>query len=253
MVLSTQILEGFEPITLEEMEKVRLMNRIDTKYVTTVPVLEQLLQLARSSYRIQQIGSRRNMPYYTCYFDTPRCDMFREHQRGRKCRQKIRLRVYEDSETAFIEIKKKNNKGRTKKKRVLVESRSSDLTDYAEFIQTHSAYLQRDLVRQVENRFTRITLVNHDMTERVTIDTGLQFRNLITGDQSALPELVIIEWKRSGIAAVSPLQGIIRDLHIQPSGFSKYCVGMALTNKTLKLNRMKLKLRMLDRLRQSVQ
>lgn len=253
MALSTEILDGFEPITLEEMEKVRLMNRIDTKYVTTVPVLEKLLQRAQSSYRIQQIGLRRNMPYYTCYFDTSRCDMFREHQRGRKCRQKIRLRVYEDSETVFIEIKKKNNKGRTKKKRISAASRTSDLADYAEFIQTHSAYMQQDLVRQVENHFTRITLVNHDMTERVTIDTGLQFHNLITDGRYALPELVIIEWKRSGIAAISPLQEIIRDLHIQPSGFSKYCVGMALTNKSLKQNRMKLKLRMIERLRRSVQ
>ena len=251
--MSTEILDKFEPITLEEMGKVRLMNRIDTKYVTTVPVLVQLLQAARSSYRIQQIGSRRNMPYYTCYFDTSRCDMFREHQRGRKCRQKIRLRVYEDSETVFLEIKKKDNKGRTKKKRVSVVSRSSDLTDYAEFIQSHSAYMQQELVRQVENRFNRITLVNHDMTERVTIDTGLQFHNLTTGERYALPELVIIEWKRSGIAAVSPLQGILRDLHIRPSGFSKYCVGSALTNGSLKQNRMKLKLRILERLRRSAQ
>ena len=38
-----EILKQFAPITLEEMSSVKLMNRTDTKFVTTMPMLLQLL------------------------------------------------------------------------------------------------------------------------------------------------------------------------------------------------------------------
>lgn len=108
-------LQTYQTITLEEMDKVRLMNRIDTKYITTLPNLELLLSRIVTTYRLQQIDGQTNMPYYTCYFDTASCSMFTEHQRGRKVRQKIRIREYENSRLTFLEIKNKNNKGRTDK------------------------------------------------------------------------------------------------------------------------------------------
>ena len=37
------ILSHYEPITLDEMSGIRLMNRTDTKFVTTKPMLRQLL------------------------------------------------------------------------------------------------------------------------------------------------------------------------------------------------------------------
>ena len=43
----------FDTITLDEMKDIRLMNRIDTKYVTTIPVLSRLLEMAKEEYRIQ--------------------------------------------------------------------------------------------------------------------------------------------------------------------------------------------------------
>ena len=47
------ILNRYDPITLEEMKDIRLMNRIDTKFVTTVPVLKQLLTIAQDDYYVQ--------------------------------------------------------------------------------------------------------------------------------------------------------------------------------------------------------
>jgi hypothetical protein len=40
------ILSQFDPITLDEMSGIRLMNRTDTKFVTTRPMLERLLLMA---------------------------------------------------------------------------------------------------------------------------------------------------------------------------------------------------------------
>lgn len=240
------MLNGFRPISLEEMGSVRLMNRVDTKYVTTVPMLRLLLSMAGSDYLVQEIGGRRNMPYYTCYYDTPDCAMFHEHERGKKCRQKIRMRVYEDSETAFLEVKTKNNKGRTNKKRTQVTA-GEELAKYADFIEKTSLYNPENLVRQVENHFSRITLVNNAKTERLTIDTDLWFHNVATDKVCSLEGLVIVELKHDGNVA-SPVLDMLRRLRIHPEGFSKYCVGMALTNSSLRQNRLKPKLRQTDRL-----
>lgn len=240
------ILRQFPTITLEEMGQVRLMNRIDTKYVTTLPMLERLLELAAADYRVQQIGGRVDMPYRTCYFDTPDRDMFVQHQRGRKARQKIRMRVYEDSGTAFLEIKDKDNRGRTDKKRMPVGS-DIDLLSYAGFIRTHSRYSPESLLPQMQNYFYRITLVNNCLTERLTIDTGLCFRNIATGREYAPRGIVIIELKRDG-RTPSTAPRLLRLLRIHPCGFSKYCMGMALTDRSLRQNRLRERVRMVEKL-----
>ena len=42
----TDILTNYQPITLEEMSGIRLMNRTDTKFVTNIATLRKLLKLA---------------------------------------------------------------------------------------------------------------------------------------------------------------------------------------------------------------
>ena len=49
------ILRQFAPITLDEMSGIRLMNRTDTKFVTTLPMLMQLLEMAKDDYFVQEI------------------------------------------------------------------------------------------------------------------------------------------------------------------------------------------------------
>lgn len=237
----TDIVKTFRPITLEEMECVRLMNRIDTKYVATVPQLCQLLSMAKDDYRAQQICGRRLMPYYTRYYDTPDCRMYVAHECGQAARQKVRLRVYEDSQTAFLEVKTKDNHGRTHKERKLVNA-GYELAHYKNFLESCSPFHADGLTEQLENRFNRLTLVNNNMTERLTIDTSLRFHNIMTDERRWFDQLVIIELKRDGRVA-SPITALLRDLHIHPCGFSKYCMGMALTNEHLRHNRLKPRMR----------
>jgi hypothetical protein len=54
-------------------------------------------------------------------------------------------------------------------------------------------------------------------------------------------QLVIIELKRDG-HVYSPVLEMLRQLHIHPHGFSKYCMGSAMTNQELPVNRFKRKL-----------
>lgn len=50
------ILRAFPTISLEGMGKVRLMNRIDTKYVTTTAQFERLLEMAADEYQVTLFG-----------------------------------------------------------------------------------------------------------------------------------------------------------------------------------------------------
>jgi hypothetical protein len=46
-------LSSFDVITLEEMSGIRLMNRIDTKFLVNVNQLPVLLDMARKDYYVQ--------------------------------------------------------------------------------------------------------------------------------------------------------------------------------------------------------
>lgn len=223
------------------MRDIRLMNRIDTKFVTTLPVLTKLLDMAQEEYWAQEIDGERNMRYDTTYFDTTKFDMFYMHQNGHTNRQKLRFRTYVSSNLQFMEVKTKNNHGRTKKKRMKVTDMNLDEQEKLDFIQEHLKYERVDLIPAIRNNFDRITLVNKAKTERLTIDSNLQFFNLVSGVNKHMGDLVIVELKRDGLC-YSPVLEMLRQLRVFPHGFSKYCMGSALTNDGLRVNRFKPKL-----------
>ena len=255
------IISKYDPITLDEMSGIKLMNRTDTKFVTTVDRLRLLLALAHDDYRAQDINGKRIASYYTAYFDTPDNNMYIVHQNGHAGRQKLRIRSYIDSGLNFLEVKTKNNRGRTRKKRVDMVGfdpmnpdhgirflrQDDQYRSYDDFLRKHLRYDPTILSEHLENHFHRITLVNKSKTERLTIDTDLCFHNLMTGRDADLTGLVIIELKRDGLQP-SPILGMLRELRIMPSGFSKYCMGTALTNPSLKRNNFKERLRLVERL-----
>ena len=251
----TEILNEYDSITLDEMRSIRLMNRIDTKFVTTVPMLRQLLLLAKDDYFVQESQGERISPYYTLYFDTPDCKMYNRHEAGHLSRQKVRVRSYVNAGLNFLEVKTKNNHGRTKKKRI--EALNFDPENhsifnvqsslFSDFLQTYLKYPQQSLVRQVENRFDRITLVNKAKTERLTIDTNLRFHNISTNNYRFMEDLVVIELKRDGLQP-SPILPLLTKLRIHPHGFSKYCIGLALTNADLRRNRIKPRLHSVEKI-----
>ena len=255
------IITSYQPISLNEMAGIKLMNRTDTKFVTTVDRLKLLLMLAHDDYRAQEVDGERIASYYTAYFDTPDNNMYIVHQNGHAGRQKLRIRSYVDTGLNFLEVKTKNNHGRTKKKRVDMVGfdpknpdhgirflrQDNQFREYDAFLRKHLRYDPTILSEQLENHFNRITLVNKAKTERVTIDTDLCFHNLKTGREADLTGLAIIELKRDGLQH-SPILGMLRELRIKPSGFSKYCMGSALTNPSLKRNNFKERLRLIERL-----
>lgn len=255
-------LESFEPISLSKMESVKLMNRIDTKYVVPLSVLPHILSKAVDDYFIQEIDGVRLFTYDTMYYDTDDLDMYIRHHDRQLVRQKIRVREYVDSDLCFLEIKKKNNKGRTKKKRITIP-RATDLTgdiighgkkDYtiAQFVEAKSRYRWDQIAPKLRTRFHRITLVNRAMTERLTIDIDLSWENQTTENIVSLPRMVIIELKRDG-QVPSPMLHIMLEERIRPLKVSKYCIGTALTSPSVKQNRFKAKIRKIHKILNTMQ
>ena len=243
-----ELLQHLEPITLEQMSSIRLMNRTDTKFVTSKDNLVRLLEMAQGKYYAQFNNDSRIANYMTTYWDTDNHRFFLEHHNGRAPRQKVRVRTYMDSDLTFLEVKTKNNHGRTKKKRVEVPSQEIEVQGTnGEFVEALVHQGLNEMHPTVRNQFHRITLVNYDKTERLTIDYDVHFHNLETGNNANVGPLVIIELKRDG-NVYSPVLDILRVLRIKPSGFSKYCIGSVMTNRNLKRNIFKEKMVVLSKL-----
>ena len=246
----TQMLDSFDPISLDEMSSIRLMNRIDSKYLANEGQLRMLLQMARGEYMVQSIDGIRQSEYRTLYFDDRYNTMYLNHHNGRLTRQKIRIRTYVDTGDNFFEVKLKNNHGRTKKKRIHLTGADTFVQDgAAQFLEENSMLFipLEDLTPKVANHFKRITLVNNAKTERLTIDRQLSFHNNETGLDRSMDNLVVIEVKRDG-NTFSPIQDLLRELRIFPSGFSKYCIGMALTTPGIKRNLFNEKIKKIEKI-----
>ena len=246
------------PISLSEMEAVKLMNRLDTKYVTSMAHVRQVLLLAANQYFVQEIGGERIAAYDTLYYDRPALAMYIEHHNRRLVRQKVRIRRYigsqsnlsESGDLTFLEIKNKNNRGRTKKKRIEVINQAvlaSPSDDVSAFMKKRCRYSCEQLLPQLRTVFRRITLVSKQKNERLTVDFALHWSNIHTGREVQLEPLVIIELKRDGLT-YSPMADILRQLRIKPMKISKYCIGTALTNPDVKQNRFKQKIRKIQRI-----
>lgn len=238
-------IEKFQGITLSQMDGVKLMNRTDWKFWFNKELLSEILEDVAQDYYVLVINQERNLPYATSYYDTSVDEMYVNHHRGKTNRYKIRRRNYVSTNTCFLEVKFKNNKGRTIKLRRESEFDKAqfDLND-EEFIKTNTPYECGQLRRVLNNGFCRIMLVSKQMNERCTIDTEICFEN--EHNCVTLGDLVIVEVKRDGCSQSK----IIEALHkhrIRPSGFSKYCVGRSLIDSALKQNNFKKKHRQINR------
>jgi hypothetical protein len=238
------VLERMTPITLDEMGNIHLMERIDSKFVAPLSLLPQLLEEMAPYFKVQVNNGKRIACYSTQYLDTPDLNLFVMHQNGKLNRQKIRIRTYLDSRVSFLEIKNKNNKGRTSKIRVpspLSHIQSiEELEPHKSFLTKHSLFDINLLTPSLSNRFSRITLVNNKATERITIDFDLCFTNYQTGFTKEVENILVLELKQDGWQH-SDFRDILNRLRIKQFSFSKYCMGTALTNPGAKYNRFKRK------------
>lgn len=235
---SKDLLKNFTPISLADMEQVKLMNRFDSKYQLHARMLPLLLKFLSPDYFILEIEETREQTYRTMYFDTAENGFYLAHHNGKQNRLKIRKREYEDSGLVFLEIKSKSNKGKTSKIRIPADAFSPVLPDREkDFINSTCGHSADELMLKSFNHFSRITLVSKQMNERCTIDTNLLFESMHTC--RTVRDLVIIELKQECKGKNTRLANWLKAGRVYPRGFSKYCIGRVFTEPQLKHNNFK--------------
>ncbi len=242
------IIKQFDSISLEEIESIKLMDRIDTKYIIPLPLLPCILEDALACYKILNIGTERVHAYRTLYFDTTDFQLYKQHQKGKATRFKIRRRTYVQSDCSFFEIKQKNPKGTTSKVRLnqsTTHSASLITQESIDFLEKQTPLKAKDLVESIWVSYQRITLTNKDSGERITIDLDLSFQK--NDRQQTYPKIAILEVKQNKISH-SPINNILKKYHLRSGSISKYCLGIISLHLTVKYNRFKPKLMHLNKI-----
>jgi len=241
----------FAPIGLAALNaKAGMLERIDNKYVVDSAVLRQAVHELSRQFDILEIGGKRAFAYETCYFDDAGLRSYFDHHQGRRKRIKVRTRRYLDAGLCFLEIKLKDMRGRTVKKRLAYDTEKYGTLDecaLSHIRETYRGFYQEDFPHQLsktlEMCYVRITLVAKEGRERMTIDNGLCF----FAGLSTLPvggEVFIVEAKSANGNGVA--DRILRRLHQHPTKHcSKYCAGTALLATGTKHNKFRPVLRKL--------
>jgi len=114
------------------------------------------------------------------------------------------------------------------------------------FIEKQTPYSSKDLEIKIKNNFDRVTLVNFQSKERVTIDFNLKFSSGKL--EKKLDNICIIEIKREKGNRKSEILSILKEKRIRPTSFSKYTIGSCILNTNLKYNNFKRKLLFINKI-----
>jgi hypothetical protein len=233
----------FNPVSLGQLNaKAAMLERLDNKYVVNAAVLRDAAPELARHFDILEIDGRHSFTYATCYFDDDDRRCYFDHHQGRRRRIKVRIRNYLDAGLCFVEVKLKDKRGVTVKKRLPYEPGRFGTLDETATAYVRSAYhgqyseeFPYELSRVIDMRYVRTTLVAREGGERMTIDSGLRFFS--PGSKHAVADdIFIIETKSArgnGIA-----DRVLRARHHHPvKHCSKYCTGIAMLYPGTKHNK----------------
>lgn len=233
----------FDPVGLDTLNaKAEMLERLDNKYVVGVTELRRAAAELAKHFDILEINGRRSFTYETCYFDDADRQSYFNHHQGRRRRAKVRIRKYLEAGLCFVEVKLKDTRGATIKKRLPYDPIKFGVLDETALGYVHGAYFDQyrqhfpyELSRVIDMRYVRMTLVAKVGGERMTIDGQLRFFAPGTS-HSVSDDRFILETKSvngNGIA-----DRILRTLHQHPTKHcSKYCTAIAILNHGTKHNR----------------
>ncbi len=244
--VDTQIgttLDSFSSHDLTGIANSSLMNRIDSKFLLPMDSLLKVLNACSSYYSVLKIDGVSVFQYDNMYFDTTELNFYNHHHNRKLNRFKVRHRHYADAGTSYLEVKFKNNKGRTiKNRRIAERDQKIALSTNVDFLHSNGITCAESLIPTQQVDYKRISLANDAQRERLTLDLNVNFTS--TDEQSKqnylLSDFYIAELKQEKLDRQSPFYQLMRKMSIRSKGFSKYCMGHALTNsKNIKNNRFK--------------
>jgi hypothetical protein len=221
--------------------RAEMLERIDSKYVVGAEILQDAADILWRHFDILEVEGRRSFSYENCYFDGPDWQSYFDHHQGRRTRAQVRMRKYVEAELCFVEVKLKDKRGITVKRRLPCDTDAFGILDPVAQDYVSAAYRDmylRDfpysLSRTLDTRYTRTTLVAKNGGERITIDSHLAFA--ADGCHRSIDDrFYILETKSlngNGLA-----DQILRAFRQHPvKHCSKYCTGMIAMHAGLKHN-----------------
>jgi hypothetical protein len=219
---------GLRRIGLDEVREAALQDREERKYVVGLDVVGRLVEALGTSFDVLEVAGSVESTYATTYFDLPGHELFAAHAQGRRRRWKCRLRHYELTGAAQVEVKLKGRRGQTVKHALPGPP--------AEGLDAHERAFVADVVRGayghevpvaglapvVVTRCRRVALVARDRSARVTLDLDVAL-----GPGALREDLAIVEVKAN--RAHTPADVLLRaEGHRAVGGCSKFCLATAL-------------------------
>lgn len=240
-------LNQLRSISLEEMNAVALMKRLDSKFILDIDRLPELLDRVKNDYSVLTINDETVFDYRTTYYDTDDLETYTDHLRGKSLRHKVRIREYINTDVSYFEIKKKTNSGVTDKVRIKTINIDTQLQpNQKAFVSEHlKATDADDYSKILTNTFNRITLANPKNQERVTIDYNLGFDD--EKETRSFQNLSIVEIKQPRINRFTPIFTQLKEMGVRPLRISKYCLGVS-NLRNVKSNLFKPKMRQIDKM-----
>lgn len=228
-------LNAMDTVSLTELDAVALLNRIDSKYVLNKQQLKHILPVIEQHYKVLQIESDKIFTYENNYFDTKDLQFYYDHHNGYVNRMKVRSRKYVETDTSFFEIKRKQHIDRTSKTREEIDGliTSIDETKKAA-VQELSRKPIANLSLILNNSFNRITFVNKQQSERITLDFNIHFSDEFS--QREFSDLYVLEIKQSKSNGRSIITDLLKKNNIREQSFSKYIFGVIALKENVRMN-----------------
>lgn len=247
----TDLLHTYHGISLDELSRAPLMNRVDEKFAFPVSKLETFLEEIRPYYDVLNIDGKVIFEYTSQYFDNSSYGFFHDHHKSIPNRFKVRIRTYLDSNKSYLEVKEKI-KGRTDKNRINIDGFTTKFSDDQRSFLLDRLRKHIDLQPVMINSYRRITLVNKHAEERLTIDFDIVNGTLDDPNckKQTLSSIVIAELKQPKLDRNSPFYQLMKRELIRPFRISKFCFGMIdiYEENHLKANRFKAKKLLIQKL-----
>jgi hypothetical protein len=221
-------LSGFQQIDFLSLRPQLLYSgRRDTKYILHYLDWVDVIDALNDSYSVVLHHGKISQTYSTIYYDSPDLMFYMAHHNGHGNRMKMRTRTYSDG-YSFFEIKQKTNKD------ITLKERYSEPTDQF-----------NELLPQLEVVYDRVTMYDKNFEEKLTFDFNLSFHN----DKSKVEfaSIVIVESKKMKYTHSAFVDEIKRK-KISSNSVSKYCLGMACLNPSIKQNNFKTLLHKINKL-----
>ena len=104
------ITSAFNAVSLSEMDTVKLMKRVDTKFAISEKDFKNVFVNLKDEYNVLEVNNDKYSEYESLYFDQSDLIFYKDHHRGKANRLKIRIRKYKSNELSFLEVKKKTQR-----------------------------------------------------------------------------------------------------------------------------------------------